>query len=131
MGKFINISATIDTKLNLVQSQGQSCLSLLKVHCLDFRMLENHTHQYHVKLIFQFSKLNLAFLFWFAFWGGAVEDKAPCLPFCKKKTLCSSDLLMLHDPVGILNKVYDKADKCNDYQFKNNILFYLLLLHSQ
>ena len=38
---------------------------------------------------------------------------------------------MLHDPVGILNKVYDKADKCNDYQFKNNILFYLLLLHSQ
>ena len=79
---------------------------------------------------FSFSKLNLFFLFWFAFWGGAVEDKAPCLPFCKK-ALCCSDLLMPHDPVGTLNKVYDKADKCNDYQFKNYILFYLLLLHSQ
>ena len=68
---------------------------------------------------FSFSKLNLFFLFWFAFWGGAVEDKAPCLPFCKK-ALCCSDLLMPHDPVGTLNKVYDM---CNDYQFKNYISF--------
>ena len=119
MGKFINISATIDTKLNLVQSQGQSCLSSLKVHCLDFKMLENHTHQYHVKLIFHSQSWTCFFLFWFAFWGGAVEDKAPCLPFCKK-ALCCSDLLMPHDPVGTLNKVYDM---CNDYQFKNYISF--------
>ena len=128
MGKFINISATIDTKLNLVQSQGQSCLSLLKVHCLDFKMLENHTHQYHVNLIFQFSKLNLAYLVLVCFLGRSSWGQSSLFTFLQKKTLCSSDLLMLHDPVGILNKVYDK---CNDYQFKNYILFYLLLLHSQ
>ena len=127
MGKFINISATIDTKLNLVQSQGQSCLSLLKVHCLDFNMLENHTHQYHVKLIFH-SQSWTCFFVLVCFLGRSSWGQSSLFTFLQKKTLCSSDLLMLHDPVGILNKVYDK---CNDYQFKNYILFYLLLLHSQ